>query len=497
MIHTDSTPTPHGMPVAYIRRSVARRSDPGDVSREFQTARVRALANGDGPTLRIIDADWGRSAATDKTDKRLAFLALLDQIERGEVSTLYAFSADRLARSVRWAAQLLDGCQRAGTTIVTSEGRFAPGDAGAVMLFQMLAVMNENALRGMVEKSGQVASTRKARGDAMGRAPYGWRNEIVDADSPACTCSNPPRHERHSCLVRREDENPQVVMDAFRATGTYGETARLLNAAAGEIVTADDGRVIGVGIGLATRFGKRWDPTVVRNVIRREAPDMIPPRPRRGAQTRATRMFAGLLQCPHVHLHPASPAPLTSQPTKFNPRYLCRVGRFDPAHPRPYIVSEAKVLDWARAEVARLGQRLDATYADDLNGTMAARVSALEAKRERILDMYADGDIDKAEKNRRLAAIDAEMPALQSTTRAVQSFRLKGFVDWDADPAEVNARLRELWQRVELDPVTMLPVRAVWAPGLSPEEQEAKDAATEERTAQAYRDADGTWKVPA
>ena len=70
-------------------------------------------------------------------------------------------------------------------------------------------------------------------------------------------------------------------------------------------------------------------------------------------------------------------------------------------------------------------------------------------------------------------------------------------VDWDADPAEVNARLRELWQRVELDPVTMLPVRAVWAPGLSPEEQEAKDAATEERTAQAYRDADGTWKVPA
>lgn len=52
----------YGEPVAYIRRSVSRAGDRGDVSRDYQTDAVRALANGDGPRLRIIDSDWGRSA---------------------------------------------------------------------------------------------------------------------------------------------------------------------------------------------------------------------------------------------------------------------------------------------------------------------------------------------------------------------------------------------------------------------------------------------------
>ena len=61
-------------PVAYIRRSARSRSDPGDLSREFQVDKVRQPAGSDGPTLAIIDADWGKGAATEKTDQRLAFL---------------------------------------------------------------------------------------------------------------------------------------------------------------------------------------------------------------------------------------------------------------------------------------------------------------------------------------------------------------------------------------------------------------------------------------
>jgi DNA invertase Pin-like site-specific DNA recombinase len=96
------------------------------LSREFQVDKVRQLAGSEGPTLEIIAADWGKSAATDKTDQRLAFLALLEAIERGEVTALYAYATDRLARSVEWAARLLNAARRAGTVIVTSEGRFEP-----------------------------------------------------------------------------------------------------------------------------------------------------------------------------------------------------------------------------------------------------------------------------------------------------------------------------------------------------------------------------------
>jgi hypothetical protein len=46
-----------------------------------------------------LDKDWGRSGATDKTDKREAFLDLMAAVERGEVSAIYAYSAE-------WAERL-------------------------------------------------------------------------------------------------------------------------------------------------------------------------------------------------------------------------------------------------------------------------------------------------------------------------------------------------------------------------------------------------------
>jgi hypothetical protein len=81
---------PFARPYAYIRRSALR--DGGDISRTFQTDVVRDLAGPDGSLLTIIDKDWGRSGATDETDKREAFLDLMAAVERGEVSAIYAYS---------------------------------------------------------------------------------------------------------------------------------------------------------------------------------------------------------------------------------------------------------------------------------------------------------------------------------------------------------------------------------------------------------------------
>jgi DNA invertase Pin-like site-specific DNA recombinase len=443
-------------PVAYIRRSVARRSDPGDVSREFQTDKVRGLANGDGSTWQIIDGDWGRSAAGEKTDKRLAFLSLLAAVERGEVSTLYAYSCDRLARSVRWSAQLLDACEAAGTTIVTGEGHFAPGDDMARQMFHFQAMQNEGALRQMTTKAGDAATKRKARGDKMGRAPYGYRHEIIAGVSK---------------LVPREGEDPQHVVDMFVAAGSYLNAARTLNEE-----------------GWPTRFeGKKWDPTTVRHVVMRKAPELVPVRSRRGAKTIATRLFSGLLQCPHWQRHPATPT-LTSMPTQWGLRYYCRVAHMDPDHPRPYIVSESKVLDWAKREAAQLGKRLDYELAGQAPNA-EAKVAQLEQRRLRVLEMFEDDDITRDEKKSRLAAIEAERPAFESGRRAIKSFRLRDVIEWDADPGEINARLRELWQRIELGP-DMLPVRAVWTVGQSPDEVFEAQAAAEAELEAAVRRGD-------
>jgi DNA invertase Pin-like site-specific DNA recombinase len=140
-------------PVAYVRRSFSRRHDPGDVSKEFQVAAVRRLAGDEADALIVKAGDWGKSAAREHTEKRLDFLDIVKMVEAGEVSTIYAYSADRLARSVQWAARLLDACEDAGTTIVTSDGRYAPDDDAGRQMFQFQALVNESALKQMVKKT--------------------------------------------------------------------------------------------------------------------------------------------------------------------------------------------------------------------------------------------------------------------------------------------------------------------------------------------------------
>jgi len=226
----------NAQPTAYIRRSVASRADPGDVSREFQTEEVRRLAGADGPTLTIIDRDWGRSAATDKAARRLAFLALLDAIEAGDVSALYAYSTDRLARSVEWSARLLNACRRAGVPIVTREGRIEPGDASAALLFNVLAAVNENALSGMEAKARATVARRQARNIAAGREPnagMGRKNYGEDPSHP--------------------DEDVAAVLAAFDKAGSFLGTTKLLNAAH-----------------VPTRLGATdWDVRTVGRIIRR------------------------------------------------------------------------------------------------------------------------------------------------------------------------------------------------------------------------------------
>jgi hypothetical protein len=292
------------------------------------------------------------------------------------------------------------------------------------MLFQMLAVMNENALRGMTTKSTSVARKRRERGDHMGRAPYGYRHVMKDGVSN---------------LVPREDEDLAAVVAAFQATGTYNSAAKLLNDPKGEPVPADDGSVIGIGIGLPTRLkhkitgaSKTWDASTVHHIVLREAPHLVPPVKHRGSPAATTiRRFGRLLRCPHADLHPESPF-LTSAaaPGKEGPhqrvRYYCRVARSDATHARPYIVAESKVLPWAKAELLKLGGRMERVEKAGEAESPDAKVEALGAQREGIGDAYAAGAYGpvgspaaKAAMAQPLAAIEAQMPALEMGRRAM------------------------------------------------------------------------------
>jgi DNA invertase Pin-like site-specific DNA recombinase len=392
-------------PVAYIRRSFSRRHDPGDVSREFQTAGVRRLAGEDAPALVIKDGDWGISAGREHTHKRLDFLDLLDMIERGEVSTVYAYSADRLARSLQWATRLLDACEDAGTTIVTGEGHYPPGDEASRQMFEFTSMQNAAALRQMQRKAQSSIAVRRARNDHLGPAPYGQK--VVDGR-----------------LVENAAERVEVLVDAYRRAGTLQGAARLLN----------DEKV-------PTRLGKPWRATTLRGILDREG--VLPRRAPRGRTPARSYLLGRLLRC-HCG------ATMTGRKnTKGRRGFAYECKRAQPGH-GTYSVSEARLLPLVRAEADRL---VDFGTAQTGGHHAEARRADLLERRERVTETYLDprSGMTREKRDAEWDAIDAELDNIE----VVDTFADVPAIDWDQPTAIVNEILRAMWSRVELGPDLM------------------------------------------
>jgi DNA invertase Pin-like site-specific DNA recombinase len=392
-------------PYAYIRRSVVRKSDPGDVSAENQTTAVRRLAGDDAVSLVILDRDWGKPAAHDKTDKRLAFLGLMDSIERGEVSTLYAYMADRLARSVEWSSRLLNACERANVSIVTSEGRFAPGDDLARTQFHFLAIQNENYSRQGSRRQRDASDVLRKRGAHLGQPYYG----------------------------ALAGESLDTVLATFERMGSFMATARELNR-----------------IGLPSRRG-HWAPSSVQRILERAGRTKAL-RSGTGRKARAPHLFSGLLRCACGHLLTGSLRAPDRQGRRLT-IYRCVPAESDPDHGKKSIV-EAIVLRWAQDQTARLRPPKERVQ---LAENVAARRVAIEGQLDTLREAVLAGVIDKAAMLTRKAAIDADLAALDAEGRAVT---VPSFT-WSAPTAETNEALRTLWSEIALGPDMALPERPV------------------------------------
>jgi DNA invertase Pin-like site-specific DNA recombinase len=427
-------------PVAYIRRSVASRADPGDVSRDFQTEAVRKLAGND-PALVILAGDWGKSAATDKTARRLIFLEMMESIERGEVSTLYAYSADRLARSVEWSARLLNACRRAGVTIVTNEGRFAPEDDAAIDLFNFRAVVNESVLRQMERKAKSSVAARERRGDAMGRSPYGTRHEKIDGK-----------------IVTVPDPSKPLapLLDAYAEGGSVFAAVRLLNAAKkvplprGHYCIAD-GRVPGCcHPKLNAKSGNLecscglWHPTVLRNILERNGVRLPQPGPtgRRVPGRGSALAHLCLCHCGHALSQNLARHAL-----------FCSRGQVTRKSHGPYYIAEKALMPLVREEM----EHLDVPDAYSVAETHEAERSALLERRRRLAILFADGLLEDEEYRSELTGITRALDDLGDASYIVD---VPG-IDWDAPVADVNEALRAFLARIELD-ATMRPAAYIW-----------------------------------
>ncbi|HEY7935754.1 MAG TPA: recombinase family protein [Candidatus Limnocylindrales bacterium] len=401
-------------PYIYMRKSSVR-DITTDMSPETQEREVRALAarHGDKITDRDVLADWDISGRAKFTRKRVEYLRLVAAIEADECSAVYSYSWSRVGRSVAELARFLDLCaaHRVPVRLVvdavdtsTASGRLLANVLGSVSQFEA-EVAGERLLA--------MYATKRARAIERGEDP-------VDAVRTS---------KRYG---ERPGEDADLVLKTFRETGSFSKAARKLNQ-----------------LGLKPRDSSTWWASSVGVVVERLDPMVAARTKRVGYKSGGTPFaLAGLLRCP------TDGAMLTGSRMKtsagFRARYACRHGEGLP-HPR-VAISEHLILPAIEAEAARYRDP-DEDAGPDRRATLKAE---LEARRQRVVESRLDGIIDRGEAVRQVAEIDMEVARLDRPP--VRDLRTVA----GRTPIELNAILRQLFERIDLDPVSFQPVHFEW-----------------------------------
>jgi DNA invertase Pin-like site-specific DNA recombinase len=427
--------TPNAQPVAYLRKSVRGR-DEQDRSRDVQAGAVAALAARDGVTIaRTYDGDWGRSGGRSGRDKRADMKELIAAIRAGDVSALYAYSLDRLARDTEYAMTLWNACADQGVPIIVDGMSYDTSDGGAEFHYTILAAQSKVELDKITKRNRDVKARARITGTSLGGP------DVYGSD---------PKHP---------GEDPAVVVAAYREAGSFLGAARSLRAA-----------------GVPTRHGRPWSIRSVSILVRREAPEAAPViLARRGVSAKRTRLFSNLLACGGCG------SILTAMPRPGRKRvdgslgpgsisYYCRAEIRDARHAPPYMVSERKVLAWARREANRTSTLLKVSTGA---AKVALSLGTIAAKRAAIVNLAADLTITPDDARRRLAKLATQTKDAEAAERAYMILGIGPRVDWSLPPAEVNATLRTIWAEVKLGP-DMLPVKAEWivSPDWTPDDPE-------------------------
>jgi len=438
-----------GQAVEYLRRSVERDKSADKDRGAGQRAANAEQAARDGVTItRTFAGDWGTSGGRGARAKRAAMADLIDAVRAGEVSRVYCHTTDRLARDVEYGMTLWNACKDAGTILRPGSQTFDPRDPGYLTLWAVLLSQAEEDLDRITAKNQDAQDfghDHAATCPLPGRPHRGRCHLIGCTDTSHCPLS----HKRGRVPYGQDPSHPEEVAALARLVALWSERPTYL--AVAKAANAEH---------LPNRFpGAAWHAGSVSRILR-HANVASAAKGRRGARAKATRTYAGLLRCGGTIAGRTCGAILTSQPRPDgrNISYLCRAAHNDATHSRPYSISERYIEPWVRAEVARMELEADAvTIATD----NAAERASLAAKRARWIEQYGEGLIDRAERDRRLAAVDAQLAALGATEALIEVPEIV----WDGPgrwtPADLNAVLRRILASVTLGP-DLRPLSAEW-----------------------------------
>lgn len=404
-------------PFAYLRKSYVRDMTT-EMAPETQEREVRELATrmGTDPESIAWLSDWDVSGRRQYTAKREGYRRLIDAVESGECSTVYSYSLSRLGRSVADLAKFFDLCADKKVPIrFVADPDFDPMRAGGMMVANILASVAQFEAEVAGERLKAMYETKRARARADGTSP-------IDAVRTS---------KRYG---ESEGEDPDEVLRVFREEGSYSRTARRLNE-----------------MGVKPRSSDKWWASSVGVVVERLDPE-VAARPKAQGHPKGGTDFtlAKLLRCP-MDGATLTGSRIPDKRGKRWTRYACRHAEAV-AHPRVSI-AEHLILPAIEAEAARYW---DPEESDPRPGVAERQREELLARRERVVESRLDGLIDRAEAAQKVGEIDAELNNLVKPKRP--DYRLPR----QRAPKEQNTILRQLFERIDLDPGTFQPVSFTW-----------------------------------
>ncbi len=183
--------------------STEKQADFG-VSLEAQTEKVRAMAVVQAAELADVIVDAGESA---KSLNRPGMARLLSVVDAGVVDTVIIAKLDRLTRSVKDLAELLERFTRRGVSLVSVAESLDTGTAAGRLVLNIMTAVSQWEREAIGERTRDAMHHKRANGERVGTVPFGYR---MAADG----------------LHLEADPAEQGILSRIRELKTAGHTTR-------------------------------------------------------------------------------------------------------------------------------------------------------------------------------------------------------------------------------------------------------------------------------
>jgi DNA invertase Pin-like site-specific DNA recombinase len=157
--------------IGYVRVSTEKQADFG-VSLEAQTAKVQAMAVVQGAELAEVIIDAGESA---KSLNRPGMAKLLALVDSGAIDTVIIAKLDRLTRSVKDLAQLLERFNRRGVSLVSVADALDTRSAAGRLVLNIMVSVSQWEREAIGERTRDAMHHKRANGQRVGTVPFGYR----------------------------------------------------------------------------------------------------------------------------------------------------------------------------------------------------------------------------------------------------------------------------------------------------------------------------------